>query len=125
MAAEKRDARERQKEKERERRKRDAARHGQTKMKHSKMGVSSCIYVGITLSLLLVLILAAYLMRENTPGIVGGLGLIDMILTIAGIRAGIKGRKERDKNYMTCVGGIAGNSFVLFCLIFIFAGGLM
>ncbi len=124
MAAGKKDAERRQKEKERERKKRGSRKYGQAKMKHSRMGVGSCIYAGVSLILIILLILYAYLERGNTVSIIGALGLIDMILTILGIRAGAKGLREREKKYTTCRIGIAVNVLVLLFLIVVFLGGI-
>lgn len=109
--------------KEREKRKKNPNKYGQVKLNHSKKGIASCIYAGISLLLLILLLFQAYTLRENTPGIVGAAGLIDMILAATGIRAAVKGMRERDKRYITCRIGAAVNGIVLLLLILMFLGG--
>ena len=46
MGAGKKDARDRQKEQEKGRKKRGSRKYGQAKMKHSRMGIYSCVYAG-------------------------------------------------------------------------------
>ena len=50
--------------------------------------------------------------------------LIDMMFTVFGIRAGLKGRQEPEKRHFTCWLGIVLNGLVLLVLIMIFLGGL-
>ena len=76
------------------------------------------------LFVLVLLILHAYTMREKTADIAGALGLIDMMFTVFGIRAGFKGRQEPEKRHFTCWLGIVLNGLVLLVLIMIFLGGL-
>lgn len=47
---------------------------------------------------------------------VGSFGVFDMILACIGIVTGVKGFKERDKNYLTCKIGIVVNGFILLAL---------
>ena len=49
---------------------------------------------------------------------VGSFWVFDMILACIGIVTGVKGFKERDKNYLTCKIGIVVNGFILLALIF-------
>ena len=115
----------RQKEKEKERKKRGSRKYGQAKFKHSRMGIYSCVYAGASLAILLICILAAFVMRGNTFGIIGGLGIVSIVLAAFGIRAGVKGMREREKRYITCKAGIAGNIVILLGLAARFLGGLM
>ena len=86
---------------------------------------STCFSLSFQLILILVLlILHAYTMREKTADITGALGLIDMMFTVFGIRAGLKGRQEPEKRHFTCWLGIVLNGLVLLVLIMIFLGGL-
>ncbi|WP_122641888.1 DUF6142 family protein [Luxibacter massiliensis] len=119
------DAKEKQREKEHGRKKRGSRKYGQAKQKHSRMGVHSLIYAGLSLSLLLICILIAFVMKGNTFSFIGGLGIVSMVLAIFGIRASVKGMREREKRYITCKLGIAGNILILLGLISIFVGGLM
>lgn len=122
MAGNERNARERQRE--RDRKKRGTRKYGQAKLKHSRMGVYSCFYAGITICILAAGILTAYMTAGSAAGIVGGMGILSVFLGILGLRAGIKGLREREKNYITCRVGIILNVLVLLLLILIFTGGL-
>ena len=115
----------RQKEKEKDRKKRGSRKYGQAKFKHSRMGIYSCVYAGGALTILLICILAAFVMRGNTFGLIGGLGIVAIVLAALGVRASVKGMREREKRYITCKAGMAGNIVILLGLAAIFLGGLM
>ncbi|MFR6163934.1 MAG: DUF6142 family protein [Mediterraneibacter gnavus] len=117
MAGEKKEKKE-NKEKEREREEK------KEKIRQARQGKSSCMYAIFSLFVLVLLILHAYTMREKTADITGALGLIDMMFTVFGIRAGLKGRQEPEKRHFTCWLGIVLNGLVLLVLIMIFLGGL-
>ena len=124
MGAGKKDAKQRQKELEKERKKRGSRKYGQAKMKHSRMGIYSCVYAGCAFALILTCILIAFVLRGNTWGFVGGMGLLSVVFAVLGIRASVKGMREREKNYITCKAGLAGNINLLLGLLTIFIGGL-
>ena len=88
------------------------------------MGIYSCVYAGGALTILLICILAAFVMRGNTFGLIGGMGM-SIVLAALGIRASVKGMREREKRYITCKAGMAGNIVILLGLAAIFLGGLM
>ncbi|MDD3401739.1 MAG: DUF6142 family protein [Hespellia sp.] len=116
---------EREREKERERRKKGQRRFGQVKRRHSTMGIRSCRYAGGSAGLLLYCILISFLCGGKAGGIIGAFGIIAFLLAAHGIYAAIKGRRERDKNYITCrIGGICNGLLVLGMGI-IFVGGLI
>ena len=75
------------------------------KIRQARQGKSSCMYAIFSLFVLV-------------------LGLIDMMFTVFGIRAGLKGRQEPEKRHFTCWLGIVLNGLVLLVLIMIFLGGL-
>lgn len=116
------DAEDRQKQK--ERKKRGTRKYGQAKYKHSHMGIVSCSCAGAALVLLAGCILYAYLARGAAAGIVGGIAIVSLILSILGIRAAAKGFRERERNYLTCKIGLPGSALVLLLLLVIFIGGL-
>ena len=89
------------------------------------MGIYSCVYAGGALTILLICILAAFVMRGNTFGLIGGMGIVSIVLAALGIRASVKGMREREKRYITCKAGMAGNIVILLGLAAIFLGGLM
>ena len=116
------DAEDRQKQK--ERKKRGTRKYGQAKYKHSHMGIVSCSCAGAALVLLAGCILYAYLARGAAAGIVGGIAIVSLILSIMGIRAAAKGFRERERNYLTCKIGLPGSALVLLLFLVIFIGGL-
>ena len=116
------DAEDRQKQK--ERKKRGPRKYGQAKYKHSHMGIVSCSCAGAALVLLAGCILYAYLARGAAAGIVGGIAIVSLILSILGIRAAAKGFRERERNYLTCKIGLPGSALVLLLFLVIFIGGL-
>ena len=116
------DAEDRQKQK--ERKKRGTRKYGQAKYKHSHMGIVSCSCAGAALVLLAGCILYAYLARGAAAGIVGGIAIVSLILSILGIRAAAKGFRERERNYLTCKIGLPGSALVLLLYLVIFIGGL-
>ncbi len=105
---------------ERGRKKRKNRKYGQAKLKHSKRGIMSCVIAGLVLIMLVSMLLKAYISRGEAAPIVGALGLISVILAGCGLYMGIRGFKEREKNYLTCkIGTICSASFILgFILIF-------
>lgn len=117
-------AKNKEKDKEKERKQRGTRKYGQANMKHSKRGIYSIVYAGISLVLLVVCIASAFVLRGNTVGIVGGICILSVMLSALGIRAGIQGMKEREKRYTTCKIGLAANVFILLGLATIFVGGL-
>lgn len=115
-------AEERQREK--ERKKRGARKYGQANYKHSRKGVVSCISSIGGLVILAGCIFYAFLARGNANGIIGGLAVLSLVLSINGIRLAIGGFHERERNYLTCKIGLpAGFVSVVFFLA-IFIGGL-
>lgn len=75
--------------------------------------------------LLLTLIGLAYVSRGKAAGYIGGLGVSAVILSCVGIDLGIRGFREREKNYRTCKFGIGFSIFFLVSLILFFVGGFM
>ena len=115
-------AEERQREK--ERKKRGARKYGQANYKHSRKGVVSCISSIGGLVILAGCIFYAFLARGNANGIIGGLAVLSLVLSINGIRLAIGGFHERERNYLTYKIGLpAGFVSVIFFLA-IFIGGL-
>ena len=115
-------AEERQKEK--ERKKRGTRKYGQAKYKYSRMGAISCGCAAAALLLLAVCILYAYLARGAAAGIVSGIAVVSLVLSIMGIRAAVKGFRERERNYLTCKIGLPGSTLVLLLFLAIYIGGL-
>lgn len=100
-------------------------KYGQASLKHSHMGVHSLIYGAASLALVIACIGTAFVMRGETYSFIGGLGILAILGTGFGMRAGIKGLRERERKYLTCKVGIVLNGLILFGLILIFLGGLV
>lgn len=92
--------------------------------KHSTMGKNSCRLAAAALILLLAAIGTAFWMRGKTAGFVGGLGILSIVCAGLGIRAAVKGFRERERNYITCRIGLFINGLMLLGLGIIFFGGL-
>lgn len=122
MFGKEKNAEERQKEK--ERKKRGTRKYGQAKYKYSRMGVISCGCAAAALLLLAGCILYAYLARGAAAGIVSGIAVVSLVLSIMGIRAAVKGFRERERNYLTCKIGLPGSTLVLLLFLAIYIGGL-
>ena len=116
--------REREHDRERERRRRKHRKYGQAKLKHSKRGIFSCVISGVVLVTLTAMLAKAYVSRGAAAPIVGALGLISMILAGCGLYMGIRGFKEREKNYLTCKIGTACSASFILGFILIFCRGL-
>lgn len=112
-------------EKKKERKKRGNRKYGQGKLKHAKKGVLSCIMAAIVAITLLILLLCAFLLKGQTIALVGSFGIITVLLSVIGLMNGLKGFRERDKNYLTCKIGTGINGAVLLALIAIFIRGLI
>ena len=125
MDTEKKGAKSRQKERDKHRKGKRTRKYGQAKLKHSRMGIYSCVYAGLAFALLLSCILTAFVMRGKTFGLIGGLGIISIVLAVLGIQASVKGMREREKRYITCRVGMTVNIVILLGLILIFIGGVL
>lgn len=115
-------AEERQREK--ERKKRGARKYGQANYKHSRKGVVSCISSIGGLVILAGCIFYAFLARGNANGIIGGLAVLSLVLSINGIRLAIGGFHERERNYLTCKIGLPAGFVAVIFFLAIFIGGL-
>ena len=110
--------------KEKKSNKRVTREFGQARLKHSTMGKRSCRLAVLSLGLLLISVGIAFWMRGKTVELVGGMGILAIVLAAMGIRAAIKGFRERERNYITCRIGVIGNGLLLVGLLIIFFGGL-
>lgn len=110
-----------QREKERNRKRR---KYGQAKLKHAKRGMISCILSGIVLVILVALLAKAYISGGTAAPIIGGFGLTSFVLACCGLYTGLRGFKEREKDYLTCKIGASCSTFFIFVFIIIFCRGL-
>lgn len=109
-------AKERRK-REKERKKRRSFKHGQVKLKHSKRGLVSCGLALTSAFLMMLIFSVSYISRGDISILIGLTGLMVLVMSAIGVERGIRGFKEREKNYATCKGGIVCNAVLL--LIFI------
>lgn len=106
-------------------RKRGSRKYGQANKKHSKKGIYSCVMAGGMLLLVIALLAGAFITNGKMAAITGACGIGALILAWSGIVMGIKGFREREKNYTTCKVGIGCNGFFVLLFIMIFIRGLI
>lgn len=116
--------RDKERDRERERRNRKRRKYGQAKLKHAKRGITSCVLSGIVLVILVALLAKAYISGGTAAPIIGGFGLVAVILAGCGLYTGIRGFKEREKDYLTCKIGVGCCTLFIFGFILIFCRGL-
>ena len=116
-------AKEREKERDRkkDKKKRGNRKYGQAKLK----GITSCVIAGAVAFVILSSVVITYLYEGKAAGYIGGLGVSALIFAGAGIMQGVRGFKERDKDYRTCKVGIGLNIFFLVSLLVFFLGGFL
>lgn len=105
-------------------RRKRATEYGLPKLRHSSMGKQSCKLAAASLILIAAAVAIAYVMRGQTTGFVGGMGILAIVAAILGFRAAMKGFRERERNYLTCRIGIGANGLLLLGLLGVFLGGL-
>lgn len=110
---------------EKERKKRGARQYGQAKLKYSVLGVYSCGLAAVTFLLLAAAIVTAYLTHGEAAGFTGGFGILSVLFSVLGLRASLKGRKEKNCRYTVCTIGTVVNGLFLLGLAGIFAGGIL
>ena len=108
-----------------ERKKRGNRKYGQAKLRHAKKGIYSLMVAIAVVIIFVALILTAFLHKGQSSAIIGSFGLFTIILAVIGLVIGVKGFRERDKNYVTCKWGIGLNGFILFSLISMFIRGIV
>ena len=110
--------------KERERRKRGKRKYGQAKLKHSKKGIISCVLSAGVLLMLVLLIVIAYFTRGTVAPIFGAFGIMTLGASVASLYMGIRGFREREKDYLTCKIGIGCSVAFILSFIIIYCRGL-
>lgn len=113
-----------QRQKEKERKKRGTRKYGQANLRPSRQGVISCISAAWAFVIMLGCILHAFIARGEAAGVVGGIVIFSLLLSIYGIRAAIRGFKERDRSYLPCKIGLPVNAAALILFLAIYIGGL-
>lgn len=112
------------KERERRRKKMLRTKYGQKPLKHAKKGVHSCVFAVSSVLLLLLMILLSFVKKGEVGSFCGIAGFVILWTSFTGVRSGIKGLNERDKNYITCKAGIVINGLILLGIVSIFVRGL-
>lgn len=97
---------------------------GQDRRRHSKRGVIACLFAVTGLTSLIGLLGVAYHQYGNAHIMIGVISLIALLVSVLGVANGIRGFRERDKNYITCKIGIGINIFVIICFILLYIRGL-
>lgn len=117
--------RDRERDRKKDKKKRGNRKYGQAKLKHSKKGITSCVIAGAVAFVILSSVVITYLYKGKAAGYIGGLGVSALLFAGAGIMQGVRGFKERDKDYRTCKVGIGLNIFFLVSLLIFFLGGFL
>ncbi len=98
-------------------------KYGQVKLRHAKRGVGSCLFaIGVFIALSSFLAVAYTTYGGASPWI-GSLGMIALLFAIIGVFLGIRGFRERERNYTTCKIGIGANGIVVLIYITLFVRG--
>lgn len=113
------------KEREKRRKKILRTKYGQKPLKHAKKGIQSCMYAALVSFLLIFMIVLSFRVKGEASIWMGFGGLATLFLAGIGLYTGIRGFRERDKNYITCKIGAAVNGVVLAGLAVIFIRGLI
>ena len=106
---------------EKQRKRMISTKYGQTRLRHSRQGLKSCIYCVLTVFMLVLMISASYTAQGKVSILIGFAGLFALVLSCLGLITGIRGFKEREKNYITCkIGSVCSGLLVIgMCAIFI------
>lgn len=107
-----------------ERKNRRNRKYGQAKLKHAKRGVISCVISGVVGMMLFAMLARAYFSNGSASPFIGAVGLISFVLAGDGLYMGIRGFREREKNYLTCKIGVGFCSIFILGFIIIFCRGL-
>ncbi len=99
-------------------------KYGQAPLRHSKKGVYSCFYAVVVFILLVLMLIIAFASKGEVNILIGFIGLGTLALSFMGLLLGVRGFRERDKNYITCKVGIGANAAFLLGLTAIFIRGL-
>ena len=96
-------------------------KYGQAPKRHARQGIKSCMYFVLAAFVLLLMVSVSFVLKGKVSILVGFAGLFVLVMASLGLVSGIRGFKERDKNYITCkIGAICCGLLVLgMCAIFI------
>ncbi len=90
------------------------------KKKHSKMGMVSCGFAGTAFLFLGIAVMISFFEVKEGTRLIGGLGICSILLAFMGIKASMKGRRERDRGKLTCNIGMIMNILLLIGLVIIY-----
>lgn len=90
------------------------------KKKQAKQGKISCACATGAFVLLGVAVLASVLEITKMNALIGGMGASSIVISLMGIKASVKGRREREKSHLTCWIGAILNLLLLVGLIIIY-----
>ena len=90
------------------------------KKKHSKMGKVSCIFAGAAFLFLGAAVLISFFELKEANPLLGGFGASSIVLAFMGIKASMRGRKEKDRRHLTCNIGVVLNILLLIGLVIIY-----
>lgn len=124
MARSRKNTKDRMRDKGKRRKTRKTRKYGQAPLKYSHMGAYSCWYAAGAFLLIMAAVGIAFRKHGAAAGYIGGFGILAMVFSILGIRAGVKGFREREKRYIFCRLGIAANILILLVMCIIFMGGI-
>jgi hypothetical protein len=113
-----------ERQRERERRNRKRRKYGQAQLKHAKRGIGSCVLSAAVLIIMAALFIKAYVSEGTAAPIIGGFGFVAFVLSNCGLYMGVRGFKEREKDYLTCKIGASCSAFFILVFIIIFCRGL-
>ena len=114
-------AKELAKAREKRRKKMIRTKYGQAPKRHARQGIKSFMYFVLAAFVLLLMVSVSFAAKGKVGILVGFAGLFVLVMAGRGLASGIRGFKERDKNYITCkVGTICCGLLILgMCAIFI------
>ena len=115
----------RERERNKERRKRGNRKFGQSKYKHAKKGVLSCMIAVPASLIFIILIVTSIVKHGQLAPIAGSFGLFTVLIAVIGFIIGGRGFREREKNYLTCKIGMGINGFLIIFLTAIFIRGII
>lgn len=101
------------------------SKYGQSKLKPAKNGVKSCTVAAGVFLLLLILLMVTYAAKGQAAAIIGAIGIMIFLASIFGVVLGLRGFKEREKDYLTCKIGVGVNGLLVLLLGIAFIRGLM
>lgn len=95
-------------------------KNNSAKRMHAQMGKRSCYLAGAAFIVFCTAVVIAFIKQGAAAVYVGGLGACAVVMTLMGISASFKGRREKEKRQLTCNLGLILNILMLVGLIIIY-----